>query len=154
VKEVGGSIVATGDHRLRFAFDVLSPAGGRVGCTFMATGEGNDRYRNTEHVGMTPRGYRGLRKGKPQVITFPAPADATASTRRVKLKAVSDAGVKVEYYVAYGPADVEGDELRVTRIPARATLSVEVKVLAYHFGSGVAPLVKAAAPVERTLRIR
>lgn len=154
VKPVGGPVVATGPNTLRIQFDALAPAteGGRV--TFMAYSEGNAEYRYTEQVGMMPRGFTGFKSGRDQTITFPPPGDLKADGDPVELKATSDSGLPVEYYVAYGPAVVEGGKLKVAEIPLRAAFPIAVKVVAYQFGRGLEPLVKTAVPVERTLAIQ
>jgi hypothetical protein len=101
---------------------------------------------------MMPRGFTGLKAGKDQTIAFP-PVGNLKPGGAIELKATSDAGLPVEYYVACGPAVVEGGKLKVVELPARATFPVEVKVVAYQFGRGVEPLVKTATPVGQTLLI-
>jgi hypothetical protein len=71
----------------------------------------------------------------------------------VELKATSDAGLPVEYYVACGPAEVEGGKLRIAEVPVRAAFPIAVKVVAWQFGRGLEPLVKTAAPVEQTIQV-
>jgi hypothetical protein len=71
----------------------------------------------------------------------------------VELKASSDAGLPVQFYVACGPATVADGKLTIAELPARATFPIAVKVVACQFGSGVAPLVKTATPVEQTIQI-
>jgi len=154
VRQVSGPVIATGPHNLRIQYDNLAPAteGSRV--TFMAYSTGDTEYRYTELVGMMPRGFAGLKKGKEQTITFPPLDNLNVDSGPIKLKATSDSGLPVEYYVAYGPATIVDGKLCITKIPARAKFPIEVKVVAYQFGSGVEPLVKTAAPVEQTIRIR
>ena len=80
----------------------------------MAYSAGDDEYRYTERVGMMPRGFAGLKSGKDQAITFlPPVGDLNPGGPPVELKATSDAGLPVEYYVAHGPAVVEGRKLKV-----------------------------------------
>ena len=153
VKPVGGPIVAAGPNTLRVRYDALSPAGARSRSTFMAYSEGDEEHRYTEHVGMMPRGFTGLNRGKAQTITFPELRDVKARSKPIELKATSDAGVTVDYYVAYGPAAIENGKLRVTDIPKRSKYPIEVKVVACHFGSGVEPLIRTAKPVARTFKI-
>jgi len=153
VRPVSGPVVATGPNTLRIRHDALTPAteGSRV--TFLAYSEGDGVYRYAEQVGMMPRGFKGLTKGKDQTITFPPPGDLKADGAPVELKATSDAGLPVEHYVAFGPAIVEDGKLKAAEVPARAAFPVAVKVVAWQFGSGVEPLVKTATPVEQTLHI-
>lgn len=154
VKVVGGPLEATGPDTFRMRYDAISPAGGRDRATFMAYSAGDEEYRHTEQVGMLPRGFRGLNRGSEQTITFPEVQDMTADCEPVELRATSDSGLEVEYYVAHGPAVVRDGKLEIAELPARAELPIEVKVVAYQFGSGVEPLVRTAEPVSRTLHIR
>jgi hypothetical protein len=102
---------------------------------------------------MMPRGFKGLTKGKDQMITFPTPDKIRVGDDPVMLHATSDSGLPVEYYIAYGPAIVSEGRLHAAELPVRAVYPIPVKVVAYQFGSGVEPLIKTAAPVERTVLI-
>jgi hypothetical protein len=153
VKPASGPIVATGPNTFRIRYDALSPAGEGARATFMAYSVGDAEYRYTERVGMMPRGYSGLTAGKDQVIAFPAIGNLKANSAPLELKATSDAGLPVEYYVAYGPATIADGKLVVREVPARATYPIEVKVVACQFGSGIAPQVKTAKPAQQTLQI-
>lgn len=149
VKPVGGPVVAVGTNRLRIQFDALAPAGegGRV--TFMACSVGDTEYRYTEQVGMLPRGFGAFKNGKPQTITFAPLPRLKAGSPPVKLNAASDAGLPVEFHVAYGPAIVKDGNLCVAELPLRAKYPIAVKVVAWQFGRGIVPLVQTAKPVEQ-----
>ncbi len=153
VKPVSGPVVAAGSNTLRIQFDNLAPATGSARATFLAASPGDDEFRYTEQVGMLPRGFRGFTRGADQQITFPPIGPLKPDGPAVKLRATSDAGLRVEYYVACGPATVEGDRLRVAELPRRAKLPIEVEVVAWQFGRGIEPLVKTAEPVARKTRI-
>jgi hypothetical protein len=153
VKPVGGPVAPTGPNTLRIQYDALAPATERSRVTFMAFSAGDDQYRYTEQVGMMPRGFKGSTQGSPQAITFPPIGKLEPEGSPVELRASSDAGLPVEYYVAYGPATIVGGKLKIAALPARATFPIEVKVVAYQFGRGLDPLVQTAAPVEQTIRI-
>ncbi|HUT11511.1 MAG TPA: hypothetical protein VMY42_13505 [Thermoguttaceae bacterium] len=153
VKHVSGPMVATGPNTLRMQFDNLAPATESSRVTFMAYSAGDAEYRYTEHVGMMPRGFKGLTNGEPQTITFPPIGDLKADSPPVPLKAVSSAGLPVEYYVAHGPATIVRGKLEIAELPLRATFPIAVKVVAYQFGRGIEPLLQTAEPVEQTIRI-
>ena len=154
LKQVSGPVVPTGTNTFRVQFDNLASVSEGVGrVTFMAYSVGDAEYRYTEQVGMMPRGFGGLNAGKEQAITFPAIGNLKAGSTLVELKATSDVGLPVEYFVAYGPATIEAGKLKLAEIPSRATFPVEVKVVAYQFGSGVEPKAKAAKPVEQVIKI-
>jgi hypothetical protein len=91
--------------------------------------------------------------GAEQQITFPAIPDQKVGTISVPLKATSDSGRKVYYYVLQGPAKVEGDTLRLTEIPPRAKFPVKVVVVAWQPGNAGDPKLKDATPIERTFSI-
>lgn len=154
IKVVAGPLAHVKDHLFRIEHDATAPAGDRVKMYFMAYSEGNGTFRYTEKIGMGPRGgFRGLRKGKDQTISFPEIADVKADAGPIELKATSDAGLKVRYYVAYGPARIKDGKLVISELPVRAQLPIEVAVTAYQAGSAVKPQVKAAKPVTRRFRI-
>ena len=153
IRHVSGPVVPTGPNTFRMQYDGLAPATERSRVTFMAYSVGDAEYRYTEQVGMMPRGFRGLMKGKVQTITFPPVGSLRADSHTVVLKATSDAGLPVQYYVAYGPARVADGRLQISEVPARATFPIAVRVVAYQFGSGIMPLVRTATPVEQTIRI-
>ena len=102
---------------------------------------------------MLPRGFSGLKKGREQTITFPKPGNLKVRGVPIQLGASSDSGLPVEYYVAHGPATIDGSKLQIAELPARVQLPISVKVVAYQFGSGVEPLFKTATPVEHTIRV-
>jgi pimeloyl-ACP methyl ester carboxylesterase len=153
VKQVSGPLVVTGPNTLRIKYDELAPATEAARPTFMAYSVGDAEYRYTEHVGMMPRGFGGLTGGKPQTITFPPMGKLKADSAPVELKASSDSGLPVEFHVGYGPASIVDGKLKVADLPARASFPIEVKVVAYQFGSGVEPLIKTATPVEQTIMV-
>ncbi len=90
--------------------------------------------------------------GAEQHLTFPVIPDQPVRTKEIKLTATSDAGTKVYYYVAEGPAEVAGDVLKFTGIPPRAKFPVKVTVVAWQ--QGLPGKVKIAQPVAREFFIR
>lgn len=154
IRQVSGPVVATGANTLRMRYDALAPATERSGVTFMAYSNGDAEYRYTEQVGMMPRGFAGLKKGRSQTITFPPIGDLTVESDPVELNATSDSGLPVEYHIGCGPAEIVDGKLHISEIPARTVFPIAVNVVAYQFGSGVEPLVKTAEPVEQIIQIR
>lgn len=94
-----------------------------------------------------------LTEGAEQKIDFPEIANVELGTKTVKLNAVSDSGEKVRYFVREGPAEIDGDILRLTKIPPRATFPVKVTVVAWQYGRILEPKLKSAEPVERSFFI-
>ncbi len=152
LKLVGGPAVISGTDKVRIAFDNLAPAteGGRV--TFAAFSPASETHRYTEQVGMLQKDFKGFSKGADNTITFP-PINGPLGSEPIPLKASSSAGLPVEFYVAYGPAEVADGKLVVSQIPVRAKKPIEVKIVAYQFGSAIEPQVKTAAAVEQTLQV-
>ncbi|MEO5913765.1 MAG: hypothetical protein ABIS50_06000 [Luteolibacter sp.] len=88
--------------------------------------------------------------GKPQTIVFPEIADVKASVGEIPLAATSDSGMKASYYIREGPAEVEGDVLKLTKIPPHAKFPVKVTVVAWQWGNRQ---VNTASNVERRIFI-
>lgn len=153
VRPLSGPIVAVGNHRLRVQHDALAPAGQFGRATFLAYTPGDETFRHTETVGMFPRGYRGFTRGAAQTITFAPLPDVRQGADPVRLEATSDAGLEVDFYVAYGPAIIKDGRLHIHDLPKRAKLPIVIEVVAYHPGRGIAPEIQAAEPVSRTFRV-
>ena len=94
-----------------------------------------------------------VKDGSGQKLAFPKIGDVAAGTTIVPLGATTDAGLPVGYYVVYGPAVVEGNRLRITKIPPRAVYPIEVKVGAYQWGRYGDKPVCGAGPVMQTFMI-
>ena len=96
------------------------------------------------------------KEGQAQTLSFPAIADQPArrAMAPVQLAATSSAGVPVYYYVREGPAEVDDSGLlRFTPIPARASLPIEVTVVAWQWGRSIEPKLQSAAPLEQRFLI-
>lgn len=142
----GGAIEQVAPDTFRVRLD------GRQGirAEVLAFHPGDATYRYAEQQGRISLPRR-LDKGKPQDITFPEIGRMKPGSPPVKLRATSDAGLPVRYYVESGPAVIEGDTLRLVEIPRRATLPLRVTVVAYQYGSAVEPRVQSAEPVKQVL---
>jgi len=148
LKHTSGACVQVGPTTFRIKEDGFE--GNRM--VLMAYNVGDAEYRYTESNAII-KNKTTQTSGKAQTITFPAIGDIKANSSLVELKATSDSGLPVEYYVAYGPAVIEGNRLRISEIPARAQLPVAIKVVAWQFGSALEPLVKTADRVEQVINI-
>jgi hypothetical protein len=94
---------------------------------------------------------RELTQGAPQTITFELPASVKHGRGHIRLSARSDSGLPVRYFVREGPAEIDGDTLRLLPVPPRAKFPVAVTVVAWQFGRASDPKIQTAKPVERTL---
>jgi len=152
VVPVRGPLKATEKGELKYAPNSLD-GHSLSKASFMAMVPANSKYRYTEHVGLLNRGYKGLSKGKTQEITFPKITDRPANSSPIELTATSSAGLPVSYFVAHGPAVVEGQTLSFKEIPKRAEFPIEIKVVAYQFGNPIDPQVRTATPVSQRLHL-
>ena len=124
----------------------------RYELVFAATHAGDSEYKpavQQAHMYVPARNTEGAE----QHITFPEIPDQAPGTKSVKLKAASDANVPVYYYVREGPAEVEGDILKIKKIPPRAKFPVKVTVVAWQYGRGAEPKLQTAEPAERTFHL-
>jgi len=85
---------------------------------------------------------------------FPKKSQRSAvSPLPLKLKATSNASVPVYYYIREGPAEMDGDTLKITGIPSRAKFPMKVTVVSWQYGRSIDPKLQTAQPVERTFHI-
>lgn len=89
--------------------------------------------------------------GRAQKISFAQLADQPAGSAGLALRATSDAGLKVRFFVRSGPAKVVGDELVFLPVPVQTRWPVKVTVVAWQLGRGGAKPVRAAEMVEQSL---
>lgn len=93
------------------------------------------------------------KEGAPQQITFEPikPPLPIIGGKTIKLKAVSDSKLPVDFCVVEGPAVIEeGGILRLTSIPPRSKRPVKVTVLASQWGRSVEPKIQTAESVLQT----
>lgn len=118
--------------------------------TLLAASDGDRRYKGAvQELGMEIP-YRQT-EGRRQCILFPGLDDVGVDVHEVTLKATSDCGLPVCYYVKEGPAEVDGNRLRLTPIPPRSKYPVKVTVVAWQYG--LQGKVQTAEPVERSFYI-
>ena len=114
--------------------------------------QGNDQYRRSTQPGKVNLPARNS-EGKPQTISFPEIGNQKVGVKSLQMKAISDAGIPVSYYVTVGPAVVEGNQLIFTEIPPRSKYPVTVTVVAWQYGRSIEPKVKTAEPIVQTFII-
>lgn len=122
--------------------------------TIMADQSGNEQFRRATQPGVLSLSSFIHKEGIPQHITFPAIKNQKVATRVVQLKATSDAGLPVYYYVKAGPAVVDGDKLFFTKIPPRSKFPVKVTIVAWQIGRmNQSSDIQTTEPVERSFFI-
>jgi len=93
------------------------------------------------------------KEGQEQTITFPEINNQKVGTKSIKLNATSTSGLPVQYYVLEGPAEIEGNTLKFTKIPPRSKLPIKVTIVAWQWGRGIEPKIKTAQNVTRSFLI-
>ena len=145
---LGGNAVVAGPDTIRMIVDRRRTI---YSSMIYVRHPGDDEYRpSIQPFGV---GLLSHKTGKPQTITFPEIPDQTAGTTQLELKAVSDAGLPVEYCVIVGPARVSGKTLTFTDIPPRSRFPIKVTILAYQYGRSIEPAVQSAGWVERSFML-
>lgn len=115
-----------------------------------AINKGGDRYKGVVQQ-LNIRIDYPLDKGKPQCISFSRLEDIKKGTSVVRLDATTDQKLPVSYYVKEGPAEIDGNVIKILEIPPRAKFPLKVTVVAWQYG--VKGLVQSAEPVERSFYI-
>jgi hypothetical protein len=120
----------------------------------LAFNNGDREFRGADrpaHVWINVRN----KQGQPQSIEFPAIPDQIAGAgKSVPLAAEASSGLPVQYWVVSGPAEMEGDRLRLEPVPPRAKFPVRVIVAAYQWGRGAEPKIQSAGPVMKEFLLR
>eukprot|EP01007_Sphenomonas_quadrangularis_P003532 NODE_717_length_1233_cov_215.880912_g448_i2.p1 GENE.NODE_717_length_1233_cov_215.880912_g448_i2~~NODE_717_length_1233_cov_215.880912_g448_i2.p1 ORF type:complete len:194 (+),score=31.02 NODE_717_length_1233_cov_215.880912_g448_i2:470-1051(+) len=137
----------------RVAFDREGVNGRTAHILVGALHPGDAEYRMTVAVASFDVPYANT-GGTVQTLTFDPIPDQPAGASSLTLNATSSAGVAVDFYVSWGPADiVEGNVLAFTQLPVRAKYPIEVSVTAYQWGRGTSPILNTATPITRTFNI-
>ena len=92
-------------------------------------------------------------EGKSQKITFEKIPNVRAGSDTLPLKATSDSGLPVGFFVAAGPAIIQDGNLVFTKIPPHSKYPVTVTVAAWQFGQYAEPKVKRAEIVRQSFQI-
>lgn len=142
----GGQVEQTAAKRFRVMFHPRR----KFEMTILAYHPGDATYRHAEQAAILR--LARLKGGKAQAISFEK-IEGLEVGRPVQLKATSDAGLPVRFYVESGPAVIEDGQLKVAEMPARVKGPMEVTVVTYQFGSAVEPLVQTAEDVRQTVMV-
>ena len=116
----------------------------------LASQTGDRKYKSAVQEVSIRIPYRNT-EGQRQYILFPGLPDVKAESGSLSLKATSDCGLPVSYYIKEGPAEIKGDQIVFTPIPPRSKFPVKVTVVAWQYG--IAGKVQTAEPMERSFYI-
>lgn len=100
---------------------------------FQALADADGSYRGTAQQ-IEVKIPHGINNGKPQSITFKPLVDMHVKDKKQRLRATATSGLPVRYYVKQGPAVIDGNVLRLTKIPPRAKFPMKIVVTAWQFG--------------------
>jgi hypothetical protein len=89
--------------------------------------------------------------GKEQKIMFPEIENVRVGTKAITLKAKSDSGLPVYYYVKEGAAKIVDNHIVFTEIPPRSRMPHKITVVAWQYG--IAGKVRTAEAVERSFYV-
>jgi hypothetical protein len=71
--------------------------------------------------------------------------------RSIALRASSNAGLPIFFYVKEGPAFIKNQQLVFTKIPPKSKMPIKVTVVAWQYG--IAGKVQSAEPIEQSFWI-
>jgi hypothetical protein len=146
-----GPFVKLGPDTFAVRFDKTGMGDGKrpFELVFAATHPGDNQYKPAvQQAQMTVPARNTV--GRDQRIAFPKIPDQPIGTKSVKLGASCNSGAKVYYYVLAGPAELDGDVLKITPIPPRSRFPVKITVVAWQYGRSAEPKLKTADSVERS----
>ncbi len=154
IHRICGPIQKISADTWRLAFNRASFLGDRRGneAWLAAVWPGDGEFKRAVQQAMLAI-PRNNSEGTPQKIDFPKLGNQRHGTKTLRLKARSDSGLPVGFFVREGPAELEGDMLKFTRIPPRARFPVKVTIGAYQFGAAHEPKFQSAHPVYQEFYI-
>lgn len=118
----------------------------------MASHPGDKNYKSTVQQFNMRIPLRNT-EGMEQKITFEPLENQKKGIKEITLKATSDSGKPVYFYVQEGPAEIKDGKLIFTPIPPRSQFPVKVTVVAWQYGQAVEPKIKSAEPVIQSFYI-
>lgn len=147
VQQLGMNTFAIRLNRLSLPYDR------RMGDVWlMASHSGDSKYKHTVEQALMRIPF-GLKEGKEQKISFPKIKNQKATASLIRLNATSSSGLPVYYFVREGPAEMDGDILKLTAIPPRAKYPVRITVVAWQYGRNIQPKVQSAKQVEQSFLV-
>jgi hypothetical protein len=148
ISRICGPEVQTGENMFRIQFYRMGMNNPRRSndIWLLAAHSGDQRYKSVVQQANIRFPLKNT-EGAEQQISFPAIGDQKISIKILPLHATSSSGMPVHYYVQEGPAEIEGNTLRLTKIPPRSRFPVKVTVVAWQYGRAAEPKVQSAEPV-------
>ena len=148
IEWICGPVAPVGGNRFRVALDRTWPDS-PIFLQVWHPGDGEFRHSvQPGEIKLNPN-----KQGRPQTITFDAIPDQSLAVKTISLHATSSAGLPVQFFVRVGPAEIHGDRLVLTAIPARSKMPVTVTVAAWQWGRVSEGAVQTAEIVERSFHV-
>jgi hypothetical protein len=146
-KIITGPAVQTGPEEFKIQFN-RGDFGGAV--WIQEEHPGNDEYRHAVQPGQVQIPAE-LLKGKGQKINFPNFANRKSNdTKPIRLNAISDSNLPVQYYIETGPAIIEDGFIKIKQAPVNSKYPLKITVVAYQWGRTLSPQYKSAMPVVQS----
>lgn len=147
VEQLGMNTFAIRFNRLSLSYDR------RMGDVWLlASHSGDSKYKHTVQQALMKIPF-WLKEGEAQKINFRKIPDQNVTNKFIRLRAVSTAGLPVYYYVREGPAEIEGNILKLTAIPPRAKYPIRITVVAWQYGRNIQPKIQSAKEVEQSFLV-
>ena len=148
IEWVCGAFKPLGNNRFHMALDRTWPSP-----LYLAV-----RHPGTDKIRGVCQPIQMSRWGEPQTqvgqtISFERISDVKVGTKSIKLKATSNRGLPVSFFVDTGPAIIKGSTLEFTGIPPRTKFPLEVRVTAWQWGTSTGEGVRRATNITQTFRI-
>lgn len=152
IRRICGPVEVVDDTTFRICFGrgtIDNPRRGRE-LWLVAEHPGDRRFKGAVQQLLVELPFRNT-TGRRQSILFPSLPDIRTGEAAPELKARSDCGLPVAYFVKEGPARVVDGALQLTEIPPRSRYPIRVSVVAWQYG--LPDSVQSAEPVERIFYI-
>ncbi len=149
VEWICGPFAPTPDGKFRIALDRTWKTG--AAAYLIARSDGGSGFRPAVQPAMVR--LQENKEGPAQKITFDPVGEIKRGSAPVPLRAVSDAGLPVEFTVLSGPAVIRNGQLELTPVPPRAKFPVAVTVGAWNWGRPSEPKVRTSDIVTQQILI-
>lgn len=149
ISRISGPVEKISADTFRVQFDRVysTPDKRNFDIWLLASQSGDAKYKNIVQQSLLK--VPAFNNGTEQHILFAEIPNQKVGTKSIPLNATSDSGRRVYFYIREGPAEIDGDILRFTKIPPRAKFPVKVTVVAWQLGCAGKLKLKSATPVTR-----
>ncbi len=89
-------------------------------------------------------------EGATQKITFEPLENKKQGIKEIPLKAYSNSGLPVYFYIQEGPAEIKNGKLVITKIPQKAKFPLKITVVAWQYGRAIEPKIQSAEAVTQS----